>query len=92
MASAGAKKGLPHKRQAEELAGHMSATWPLTTWHQRDCSEPRDLGRMLSLLAGLGTPMLIERMLDKLVSRQGHDIADNPAILKALAQFEPTAG
>ena len=31
--SAGAKKGLPHKRQAEELAGHMISTWPVTTWH-----------------------------------------------------------
>lgn len=89
--AAGTKKGLPHKRQAEELAGHMIATWPVTTWHQRDRSEPSDLGRLLSLLAGLGTPMLIERMLDKLVSRQGHDTADNPAILKVLAQFEPAA-
>jgi len=87
--AAGAKKGLPHKRQAEELAGHMIATWPVITWHQRDRSEPSDLGRMLSLLAGLGTPTLIERMLDKLINRQGHDKADNPAILKALAQFKP---
>ena len=89
--SAAAKNGLPRKRQAEELAGHMIATWPVTTWHQRDRSEPSDLGRMLSLLASLATPTLIERMLDNLVSRQGHDTADNPAILKALAQFEPAA-
>ena len=87
--SAGAKKGLPHKRQAEELAGHMIATWPVTTWHARDRPEPSDLGRMLSLLASLGAPTLIERMLDKLVSRQGHDKADNPEILEALAHFEP---
>lgn len=89
--SAGAKKGLPHKRQAEELAGHMIATWPVTTWHQRDRSEPSDLGRMLSFLAGLGTPTLIERMLDKLISQKGHDKADNPSILEALAGVEPSS-
>ena len=88
--AAGAKKGLPHKRQAEELAGHMIATWAVSTWHERDRSEPSDFGRMLSLLARLGNPALVERMLEKLMSRQGHDKADNPAILEALAHFEPT--
>ena len=44
---------------------------------------------MLSLLARLGNPALVERMLDKLMSRQGHDKADNPAILEALVLFEP---
>jgi predicted 2-oxoglutarate/Fe(II)-dependent dioxygenase YbiX len=82
-------KGAPHKRQAEELAGHMMSTWPVNTWHARECSEPSDLGRMLSLLARLGDPALTERMLGKLISRQGHDTADNPAILEALAHFEP---
>lgn len=89
--SARAKKGLPHKRQAEELAGHMISTWPVNTWHERDRSEPSDLGRMLSLLARLGEPTLTERMLETLMSRQGHDKADNPAILEALAGFEPAA-
>ena len=88
--AAGAKEGLPHKRQAEELAGHMIATWTVSTWHERDRSEPSDFGRMLSLLARLGNPALLTRMLEKLMSRQGHDKADNPAILEALAQFEPT--
>ena len=87
--AAGAKKGLPLKRQAEDLAGHMIATWAVNTWHQRDRSEPSDLGRMLSLLARLGNPVLVERMLDTLMSRLGHDKADNPAILEALAHFEP---
>lgn len=90
--SAGAKKGLPDKRQAEELAGHMISTWPVNTWHARDRSEPSDLGRMLRLLARLGDPTLTERMLNKLISRQGHDTADNPAILEALAHFEPASG
>ncbi len=85
----GAKKGLPHKRQAEELAGHMISTWPVNTWHARERSEPSDLGRMLSLLARLGEPTLTEQMLEKLISQHGHDKADNPAILEALAHFEP---
>lgn len=89
--AAGAKKGLQLKRQAEELAGHMIATWPVTTWHTRERSEPSNLGRMLRLLAALGTPTLIERMLDTLINRQGHDKADNPAILEALAGFDPAA-
>ena len=89
--SAGAKNGLPHKRQAEELSGHMIATWPVNTWHARDRSEPSDLGHLLSLLARLGDPTQTERMLEKLMSRQGHDKADNPAILEALAGFEPAA-
>jgi predicted 2-oxoglutarate/Fe(II)-dependent dioxygenase YbiX len=89
--SARAKTGVPHKRQAEEIAGHMISTWPVNTWHRRDRSEPSDVGRMLSLLARLGDPTLIERMLEKLISRQGHDTADNPAILEALAEFEPVA-
>lgn len=87
--AAGAKKGLPHKQQAEELAEHMIATWRNGTWHERNRSEPSDLGRMLGLLARLGNPELIEKMLDKLVSRQGHDKADNSAILEALVLFEP---
>jgi predicted 2-oxoglutarate/Fe(II)-dependent dioxygenase YbiX len=90
--SARAKKGAPHKRQADELAGHMIATWPVTTWHRRDRSEPSDVGRMLSLLGRLGTQTLIERMLDKLISQQGHDNADNSAILEVLAHFEPASG
>ena len=44
---------------------------------------------MLSLLARICNPTLIERMLEKLINRQGHDKADNTAILEALAQFEP---
>jgi hypothetical protein len=87
--AAGDKEGLPHKRQAEELAGHMIATWTVSTWRERDRSEPSDFGRMLSLLARLGNPALLTRMLEKLMSRQGHDKADSPAILEALAQFEP---
>ncbi len=87
--AAGAKQGLQHKRKAEELAGHMIATWAVSTWHERDRSEPSEFGRMLSLLARLGNPALIERMLEKLMSRQGHDNADNPAILEALALFGP---
>ena len=67
----------------------MISTWPVNTWHARERSEPSDLGRMLSLLARLGDPTLTERMLDKLMSRQGHDKADNPALLQALAHFEP---
>jgi predicted 2-oxoglutarate/Fe(II)-dependent dioxygenase YbiX len=87
--AAGAKEGLPHKRQAEELAGHMIATWAGSTWHDRDRSEPSNLGRMLGLLARLGNPVLVEHMLEKLMSRRAHDKADNPAILEALAHFEP---
>lgn len=87
--AAGAKKGLALKSQAEELAGHMIATWRDSTWHERDCPEPSDLGRMLGLLARLRSTALVERMFDKLMSRQGHDKADNPAILESLALFEP---
>lgn len=87
--AAGTKKGLPLKQQAEELAGHMTATWRDSTWHERDRSEPSELGRMLGLLARLGNTALVERMLEKLMSRQGHDKADNPAIIEALALFEP---
>lgn len=86
---ASAKKGVSHKQQAEELAGHMIATWTVSTWHARDRSEPSDLGRMLSLLARLGNSVLVEKMLDKLMSRQGHDKADNAAILQAVALFDP---
>ena len=90
--AAGARKGLALKSQAEELAGHMIATWRDSTWHERDRSEPSDLGRMLGLLARLGSAEFVERMLDKLTSRQGHDKADNPAIVDALRLFEPATG
>ena len=67
----------------------MVATWAVSTWCERDRSEPSDLERMLSLLARLGNPTLVERLLGKLTLRQGHGKADNPAILEALAHFEP---
>jgi predicted 2-oxoglutarate/Fe(II)-dependent dioxygenase YbiX len=85
--AAGPKKGLPHKRQADELARHMIATWPERSWHGRGRTEPSDLGRMLALLARLGDTTLVESMLDKLMSQRGHDQADNPAILEALSHF-----
>ncbi len=85
--AAGPKTGLPDKRQAEELARHMIATWPERTWHGQDRKEMSDLGRMLGLLARLGDPSIIEAMFEKLMIQRGHDKTDNPAILKALTLF-----
>ncbi len=87
--AAGAKKGLPHKQQAEELAGHMIATWPKATWYERERSGPSDFGRMLGLLADLGDLDLVERMIDVLVHQQGHGKVDNPALLEAVTLFSP---
>ncbi|WP_088347270.1 MULTISPECIES: 2OG-Fe(II) oxygenase [Rhodomicrobium] len=84
---AGPKKGLEHKQQALELAGHMIAAWPEHSWYGRESAEPSYLGRMLSLLARLGDLAPVEAILDKLVSRQGHDKADNAAILEVVALF-----
>ena len=85
--AAGPKKGLPHKKQAEDLARHMIASWPERSWQSRNRAEPSDLGRMLALLARIGDATLVEAMIGKLISRQGHDKADNPALLEALALF-----
>jgi predicted 2-oxoglutarate/Fe(II)-dependent dioxygenase YbiX len=87
--AAGPKKGLSHKQQATELAGHMIATWPQRTWYERERSEASDLGRMLGLLARLGDLVLVEHMIDALLSQQGHDKADNTALLEAIALFSP---
>jgi hypothetical protein len=65
----------------------MIATWPQCTWHERERSEPSELGRMLGLLAHLGDPVLVERMIDVLVNQQGHDKSDNATLLKAVALF-----
>ena len=85
--ASGPKKGLPHKQKAGELARHMIATWPERSWHGRDRTEPSDLGRMLGLLARLGASELVIDMFGKLMSGQGHDKADNSAVLEALALF-----
>jgi len=85
----GPKKGLALKQQAVELAGHMIASWPERSWHERDRAEPSHLGWMFSLLARLGDLTLVEAMVGKLVTQQGHDKADNSAILNAVALFAP---
>ena len=85
--AAGAKKGLPHKQQADELARHMIATWPERSWHGRNRTEPSELGRMFGMLTRLGDTALVESMFDKLMKQRGHDKADNPAILEALSLF-----
>ena len=85
--SRGPKKGLPHKKQADEFARHMIATWPEHPWHGRDGTEPSDMGRMLGLLARLGASEHVENMFGKLMSGQGHDKADNSSLLEALALF-----
>jgi predicted 2-oxoglutarate/Fe(II)-dependent dioxygenase YbiX len=87
--AAGPKKGLALSQQAVELAGHMIASWPERSWHERDRAEPSDLGRMFDLLARLGDLALVEAMIGKLVGQQGHDKADNAAILEAVALFAP---
>ena len=83
--AAGPKKGLPHKRRADELALHMIATWPERSRHGRGRTEVSELGRMLGLLARLGETTLVESMLEKLMNQRGHDQSDNPAILEALS-------
>ena len=62
--------------------------------HARDRAEMSELSRMLSLLARLGDTGLVEAMIGKLVAQQGHDTADNVAILKAIGLFplEQAAG
>ena len=85
--AAGAKTGLPHKRQADELARHMIATWPERSWFERTVSEPSCLGRMLALLARLGDPTRVESMFGKMMSRRGHDKTDNSAVLEAVSLF-----
>ena len=85
--AAGPKNGLALKQQSVELAGHMIASWPERSWRERDRAEPSKLRRMFSLLARLGDLALVEAMIGKLVAQQGHDNADNPAILEAVALF-----
>ena len=85
--AAGPETGLAHKRQAEDLARHMLATWPTRSWQDRDRSEMSDLGRMLSVLARLGDPSLVADLFEKTMGQRGHDKSDNRALLEALALF-----
>jgi predicted 2-oxoglutarate/Fe(II)-dependent dioxygenase YbiX len=83
--AAGPKRGLVLQQQAVELAGYMLSSWPTGRWHERECSEPTETGRMLQLLARLGEPKLVEGMLERLIARQDHAQADNAAMLEALS-------
>jgi predicted 2-oxoglutarate/Fe(II)-dependent dioxygenase YbiX len=87
--SEGAGPKSPLCGQALELAGHMLAAWPTTTWHPYGSrsSKPSEMARMLSLLSQLGDKDRIDRLLALLVAQRGHDEADNAAILDALGLF-----
>jgi len=83
--AAGPKRGPVFQQQAVELAGYMLSSWPTGRWHERECSEPTETGRMLQLLTRLGKPKLVEAMLERLIAQQDHAQTDNAAMLEALS-------
>src|SRR5262249_9022113 len=85
--AAGAKGGLVHRQQAQELAGHMLSNWPAAGWYDRSelISELTEMGQMFRLLARLGEAKLVKSMLEPLIARPDHAQADNSAILDALS-------
>ena len=73
---------------AAVLAEHMLTTWRANR-HRRpgEPPGPRQLGRMLGLLAKLGETSLVEGALGKLIVAGGHAEEDSAAVLEALELF-----
>ena len=75
--------------QATKLSGHLLDHWPAGVWHAGTGDAPSDLARVLDLVARLGDIDQIEAFLMLAVGVNGHDRADNPALLRALTTLPP---
>jgi hypothetical protein len=100
----GARSDSPLWTEAHELSGHMLETWPKSDWHSYPDDLAKEDGdkadgsadskrsrqaQLLTSLTKLRDGARTAAAIELLTARRGHDMADNAAILGALALFPP---
>jgi 2OG-Fe(II) oxygenase superfamily len=70
--------------QAIKLSGHLLEHWPERVWHAGTGDAPSNLAQVLDLVTRLGEVDQVEALLRLATAVNGHDRADNPALVRAL--------
>ena len=82
--ASGAEHGSSLWREADELSGHMLASWP--SWRREEDTEA---GRMLAVQTRMKNPPRIEAFLAKQSAKGHYARSDNEAVAAAVALLPP---